>query len=212
MKVKLNLFCCLFLLYTSFFYSQKVGIISEINSKMGYVVFKGELFTEKAIFEKDLEYNFIDFINKYYKERNITPKNIDEFPFSMNFITSDELKYFQNLCKKNDIDELLIISKNKYYFENDPMSIYKNLNHELGIEAYVKAKTRALLYGNFQIYVYNLKNHNVKTVINKVYMIHRFKNPVFNESYNLVNKDVEKLFADDLEKLITKKMNKYYSK
>jgi len=213
MQLKLSLFLCLFLLNISFFYSQKVGIISDINSKMGYVVFKGEIFTEKPIFEKDINYDLIEFLHQYYTDKNISSKNINPIGVSFNGVFSNEIERFRHVCKENNLDQLLIISKNKSYTANDPMLIYNTLNHELGIEAYVKTKTRAIMYGNFRIYLYNLANHTIKGVVSNVYIPHRFKSPVFDDkNYDLINDEVKKLFADDLEKLVTRKMDKFYSK
>ncbi|OCK50301.1 hypothetical protein BA768_20405 [Chryseobacterium sp. CBo1] len=213
MKLKLSLFLFLFFSNISFFYSQKVGIISDINSKMGYVVFKGELFTEKPIFEKDINYDLIDFLHQYYTDKNISSKNINPTGISFNGVFSKEIERFRNVCKENNLDQLLIISKNKSYTSNDPMLIYSSLNHELGIEAYVKTKTRAIMYGNFRIYLYNLADHTIKDVVSNVYIPHRFKGPVFDDkNYDLINDEVKKLFADDLEKLVTRKMDKFYSK
>ena len=210
MKFKSSLFFCLFFLNISFLYLQKVGIVSEINSQMGYAVFKGELLTEKAILEKDLDYDLIDFLHQYYKGKNIASKDIDPIGLSFPEIPSYEIERYRELCKENNINQLLIISKIKYFSPDDAMVIYESLNHELGIEAYVKTKTRAMMYGNFRIFLYNLGDHTIKDVVNKVYIPHRFKNPVFDEkNYDLINDEVKKLLVEDLEKKITGKMDRH---
>lgn len=180
---------------------------------MGYVVFKGELFTERPILEKQLDYNLINLFSKYYTNQQKQSIYIDGSAFVANSIFSEDLENYKNVCIDKNLDQLLIISRNTDYLIHDPMLIYKNLNHELGIEVYKKTQTRALLYGNFRVYIYDLKNNQAKNIINKIYIVHRFKNNVFNkENYELINPEVEKTFITDLEKLLAKKLNKYYLK
>lgn len=210
----MKLFTILVLLYFSDFYSQKTGIVSDVNPVMGYVITKGELFTEGAFLEKDLDYNIMDFFAEYYKKQNKEYSFPENFEFwSENLLYEEGYEYLKTFCTQKNIDQLLIIFTNKNYMANDPMLMYRSLEHQLGIEAYKKTPTRAVLYGNFRIYLFDAASDRLKTVANTIYFPHRFKARIFDkENYDFTNSEAKEIFVNDLETFLTKKLDKHYSK
>lgn len=199
-------------IFANFFYAQKIGIISDINPQMGYVVFKGEFFNEKPILEKDVDYNFIKFLENHFQSKNIHTEH-----FYNNLFTDERMSYesksaildLKKICSENSFNKIILVLKNTQYIDvNDPMLLYKNLSHDLGFETHKKTSTRALLYGNFKIYVYDFSNNKLNLIINKVYIVHRFKQPLFDKnSFDLKNDEPQKKFSSELEQRFIKKFD-----
>lgn len=196
--------------FVNFFYAQKIGIISDINPNMGYVVFKGELFTERPILEKNVDYNFIEFIENYFQSKNVQTESI-----YTNHFNDQDLVYkyksaitdLKKICTENNFSKIILVLKNTQYINiNDPMLLYKNLKHELGFETHKKTPTRGLLYGNFKIYVYDFSSDKLNLIINQIYILHRFKQPLFDKnSFDLQNDEPQKKFSSELEQRFIKK-------
>ncbi|WP_415328724.1 hypothetical protein [Chryseobacterium sp. MMS23-Vi53] len=200
-------------IFANFFYTQKIGIISDINPQMGYVVFKGEFFNEKPILEKDVDYNFIKFIENHFQSKNIQTEQFYSNHFTdykMFYESKSAILDLKKICSENNFSKIILVLKNTQYIDvNDPMLIYENLNHELGFETHKKTPTRALLYGNFKIYVYDFSSNKLNLIINKVYIVHRFKQPLFDKnSFDLQNDEPQKKFSSELEQRFIEKFDK----
>ena len=185
----------LFLILSSIFVcSQKIGIVSDINSKMGYTFLKGT-FKATPVVQKDLDFDFMVFLKDYMKKNNYSFEIKNNFDFSkledINLQTSNkkELEYVNQYCEENGIDKLLIIRKNTSYGRSDILGM-NDLSYNYGIATLSFSKKRALFFSNFLIFPFTKGNNGFKDVFTTSRLTHKFDNDVYDENHLLKNSSV----------------------
>ena len=78
MKKILNLFLSLMPI---FMFSQKIGIVYNINPKMGYTYMKG-VFKAVPVLQEEMNFDFIIFLEEYLQKKNLTHELRNDFDFS----------------------------------------------------------------------------------------------------------------------------------
>ena len=154
------------LVFINFFHSQNIGIISNINPKLGYSHTKAGI-KFNPIFEKDLDYDLNDFINKTFSQANKTTLQFNDFNWNklgfFDQFTSSEpiLDYLKIYCENKKIDELFIIRKVNSFKLIGPMDMFFDFKHNFGIMTFPSSQKRALMYYNFAVYKYSLKDSKI---------------------------------------------------
>ncbi|AZI69738.1 hypothetical protein [Cloacibacterium normanense] len=204
MKLKF-LFIALFPLL---FNSQKIGIVSNINPKMGYVFLKGS-FKAKAEIEKELNYNYLVFLEDYLNKNKYSFQKYEDFDFSklenidLKYSNVKAIEYINQFCNEKGIDKILILRKNTAYGRSDILGI-NDLNYNFGIATLSHTKKRALFFSNFLVLPYSKNNKDFTNIFIPENMNKKFDFEVYDSNKNLreENKIIEHFLPIFKEKMI----------
>lgn len=209
-----------FLLFlVQFVYCQNIGLISNINPKLGYIHSKAGL-KFNPVFETELDYDLNNFINKTFAEFNITTTQYNDFEwnklgffdeFTQTVPVLDYLKYYSTI---NNIDELYIIRKINSFKLIGPMDMFFNFKHNFGIMTFPSSEKRALMYYNFGIYKYSLSENKVYSARLKrsermeVYINQKFASQIYDNNKILIGNTVQNYFLPIFENHIKNSLTK----
>lgn len=208
-----------FFFICSVFYSQNIGIVSNINPKLGYSHTKAGI-KFNPIFENDLDYNLQNFIDKTFTDNNKSIQELNDFDWRrLGFFdeftkTSPILDYLKTYCETNKIDELFIVRKVNSFKLIGPMDMFFNFSHNFGIMTFPGNQKRALMYYNFGVYKYNLKDNKIYTPVLKkdermdIYLNKTFDNPIYGEDKILKDKTVPNYFLPIFENFMKNSFTK----
>ena len=200
----------LFLIFINFFYAQNIGIVGNVNPKLGYSHTKAAIkFT--PIFEKDLDYDLNDFINTTFSQANKTTVHFNDFDWkTLGFF--DEftksvpiLDYLKNYCESKKVDQLFIIRKVNSFKLIGPMDMFFNFKNNFGIMTFPNSQKRAFMYYNFAVYKYSLKDNKIYSPLLKknermdVYLNKSFENAIYDDNKMLKDNRVTDYFIPIFE-------------
>lgn len=202
------------LFFIRFTYCQNIGIVSNINPKLGYTHAKAGVIKFNTIFEKELDYNLIDFIEQTIIGQNKNKVKLNNFNwnnlgyFDKSTTAKPILDYLNNYCKNENIGELIIVRKVNSFNLIGPMDMFFDLNHNFGLMTFPSSQNRVLMYYNFEIYKYSLNENKIYLPILKknekmdVYLNKNFKEPIYNNEKLLKDKTAQNYFLPIFENFI----------
>ncbi|MEJ8597575.1 hypothetical protein JSO62_02535 [Riemerella anatipestifer] len=206
----------IFILSSVTIYSQKIGIVSNVNPTMGYVFLKGA-FKVVPVYQENLHFNILNFLEEYLKKENYSYEFSDSFDFSkledlnLKYINKKEIKYINEYCEKYGYDKILILRKNtnNTNYHGGYMYGINDLNSNFGIAALSSSKKRAFLFTNFLFYTFHKGDNDFKNIFGYVFTNHKFEESIYDENMKLVNQSTILYFLSEYKNIITNDFDKF---
>lgn len=197
-------------------YSQKIGIVYNINPQMGYTALKGA-FKAKAIAEQELDFHLIDFLSDYFKSSGIDFEVRYDFEFSkLEYMNNDfsqkkYVEYTNQYCEQNSLDKIIIVRRNNHYKVTDPVGMYHGLEYDFGVSMLTLYKKRAMFYYNFLLISHNRGEHSFSRRLRPHYLTHKFDNVFSDDNYLLKDFSVVEYYLPIFKGKIKQELDNFLS-
>ena len=194
-------------------YSQKIGVVYDINPQMGYVYMKGA-FKAVPVLQENVDFNFIMFLEEYLQKRNINYELKNDFDFSklenlnLKFSNKKEIEYVNKYSEDNGFDKILIVRRNTNYDNAALVLGIDTFDYDFGIGTQSLSKRNAFLFTNFLIFPYKKGDKAFKNIFGYFFKSRKFES-VYDENFKLKNEEVFPFFLSTFKQEIEKKIEEF---